>query len=132
MRSSSNGSARLAGVLIASVWLAISIGVGIWLIVATPGGSTKFSVRSIHLTAASQQQSYGGDAYTGIQNAASDTEHAVVDGVNVMTDTQVALARSSAEQRHDIAAHIAVGLGALVIGVGVANFTQALRRSSVT
>jgi uncharacterized membrane protein YidH (DUF202 family) len=73
-----------------------------------------------------------GDAYTGIQNAASDTEHAVVDGVNELGAFQLALQQAVAAQEARRSSHfqsqVQDGLGILIIGIGVLNFTVALTR----
>ena len=82
--------------------------------------------------ASSERTSYGGDAYTGIQNAASDTEHAVVVGVNELATFQLALQQAIAAQDSqrsaDLEAHVQDGLGFLIIGIGVLNLTVAMTR----
>jgi hypothetical protein len=118
---------RTASLLLATLWLAVSIGAGIWMIASSPTHKN-VDVRVTHLTASSEETEYGGDAYTGIQNAASDTEHAVVDGVNGLARMEFNLAQASMEQRHDDAAHLADGVGFLIIGIGVATFILTLQR----
>jgi hypothetical protein len=84
------------------------------------------------LTASSELSAYGGDAYTGIQNAAAYTEQAVVNGVNELATFQLALQKAvAAEDAHHSAsaqAHVEDGLGFLSIGVAVVNLTVALTR----
>jgi hypothetical protein len=140
---------RVAGLALAGLLLGVSLATGIWLIVVggrapaltMPGGSGPISLGATRadLTAVSKLQIYGGDAYTGIQNAAADTEHSVVDGVNALAaeigdldnaratfDRDVATATAQAHQKQ--LAHLSIGVGVAVVGIGIATFTVALFR----
>src|SRR3954453_22365595 len=83
--------------VLASLWLIASVAAGVWLFTGTKSGAVHLRASRPTLTAQSTQASYGGDAYTGIQNAASDTEHAVVEGSNQLAGVSQDLANSSAE-----------------------------------
>jgi len=108
--------------------------VGVQVIQAKPAEVSALRVPTPSLSASSEHLFYGGDAYTGIQNAASDTEHAVVHGVNQLAAFQLALQRAVAEQDSQRAAtthsETQKGLGFLIIGVGVLTFTVALTRTT--
>jgi hypothetical protein len=125
---------RWVPVLLAVAWLVPSVMVGLHLIQDTPPASVSLSATPPNLTASSELNSYGGDAYTGIQNAAAYTEKAVVDGVNGLAtfqlDLQKELAAQDASRAADSQAHIEDGLGFLIIGVAVVYFTLAITRLS--
>lgn len=118
---------------LATLWLIVSTIVGVKLIQSEPAEVSALNVPTPTLSASSDHVFYGGDAYTGIQNAASDTEHAVVEGVNELAKFQLALQRSVAEQdskrSSNIQSEIQQGLGYIVIGLGVLTFIVALTRT---
>ena len=62
---------------------------------------------------------YGGDAYTGIQNAAAKTERAVVDGFNAELTLQRSLAVAKWESDRQSSQRIQQGIGVLIICMGV-------------
>ncbi|MFL6239073.1 MAG: hypothetical protein ACJ735_06235 [Actinomycetes bacterium] len=116
--------------VLATVWLIASVGAGVWLFTSTKADAVHLRATRPTLTAQSTHDSYGGDAYTGIQNTASDTEHAVVEGSNELAGVSQELADSSAEFNRTLAKRVQQGLGVLVIGVGLLNFTLALKCSA--
>jgi hypothetical protein len=116
----------IVAIAIASVWLVASLAVGFVVITGGQAGDP-VTASPPQLSSLTQQQFYGGDAYTGIQNAAADTQNAVVSGVNQLGEFQPELARSQAASAEAGARSIRLGLGFLVIGVGVAVFTSALQ-----
>ncbi|TWG92637.1 hypothetical protein L615_000700000440 [Nocardioides sp. J9] len=69
---------------------------------------------------------YGGDAYTGIQNAAADTGNAVVAGGNATLELLTELDEASAERW----AHLYRGLAAMLVLAAVANLGRTLQRRS--
>jgi hypothetical protein len=117
---------------LAVFWLIASVIAGIGLIRDDPEAASALTVSPPTLSSSSGHASYGGDAYTGIQNAASDTEHAVVNGVNKLGAFQLALQQAVAAQEARRSSHLQSqvqdGLGLLIIGIGVLNFTVALTR----
>ncbi len=113
---------------LAAVWLAVSVAGGAWLFFGTDSGAVTLHATKPVLAAESSHTVYGGDAYTGIQNAASDTEHAVVDGTNGLANLSQELADSSASFNRGLANRMQQGLGILVVGVGLLNFTVAMSR----
>jgi hypothetical protein len=119
---------------LAMLWLIASVIVGLKLIQDEPDEVSALGVPTPTLSASSEHIFYGGDAYTGIQNAASDTEHAVVEGVNQLAAFQLALQQAMAEQdsrrSSSMQSEMQKGLGFLIIGLGVLNFTVALTRTS--
>jgi hypothetical protein len=117
---------------LAVLWLIASVIVGVQLMQHDPEEVSALDVTAPKLSASSEHVFYGGDAYTGIQNAAADTEHAVVDGVNQLGAFQLALQKAVADQENRQSASVQTemqkGLGFLIIGVGVLNVTVALTR----
>jgi hypothetical protein len=118
--------------LLAVAWLIPSVLVGLNLIQDKPNRAESISVTTPSLTASSDLVTYGGDAYTGIQNAAAYTEKAVVDGTNELAAFQLDLAKAeaAADARRSASnqARLEDGLGFLIIGVAVVNLTIALSR----
>lgn len=109
---------RDAELVIAALWLACSLAVGLWLMISSHTiASHDVSMRTIAETNA---QAYGGDAYTGIQNATANTANAVK-----------ALARfddANARIERRVSSRANIGIGFIVISIGVVNFNLALRR----
>lgn len=119
-------------VSLAAAWLVASLVAGLHVmnmpfdVTAGQGGSAP------QLTARSMRSAYGGDAYTGIQNAASDTEHAVVAGTNEMAAVTVSLA----EKNRALSVQVAqrqwdswtFSLGFLIISAGVGPLLVLLAR----
>jgi hypothetical protein len=113
---------------------------GLWLIASVAAAASLYTgVRTgpVHLTASSplvaskaERSMYGGDAYTGIQNAAADTEQAVVSGANGLATQAQELADSSAGFNQGMVNHLREGVAVLIVGVGILNFTVALSRFS--
>jgi hypothetical protein len=119
---------------LAMIWLFASVFVGVRLMQDEAAKVTAPSVPTPALSPSSEHTLYGGDAYTGIQNAASDTEHSLVEGVNQLATFQLALQQAVAEQDNQrsssMRAEMQKGLGFLIIGLAVLNFTVALTRTS--
>ncbi|GCD88573.1 hypothetical protein [Nocardioides sp. LS1] len=108
------------GLILAGAWLACSIVVGLWLMISSHSIASD-EVRLAPIPGTSTT-SYGGDAYTGIQNAAANT----VNGVRALARFDSVQAR--VERRESSRTN--VGIGFIVIGIGVANFNVALMRRS--
>jgi hypothetical protein len=105
-----------------------SIAAGSWLIVGAVEEPEPSGVAVPSLSVSSSEELYGGDAYTGIQNAAVATEQAVVEGMNEMFDLAVQLESSSSESSARHMSRLTIGLGVLIIGIGVLNFNIAVQR----
>lgn len=118
---------------LAVLWLIGSVIAGVNLMLHDPIEDSALDVSTPSLSASSGQVSYGGDAYTGIQNAAANTESAVVDGVNELGTFELALQQAMDDQEsrrsQSMQFELRNGLGFLIIGIGVLNFTVALTRS---
>lgn len=111
-------SAPDKGLILAGAWLACSIVVGLWLMISSHSiASDEVRLGPIPGTSTT---SYGGDAYTGIQNAAANTAN----GVRALARFDSVQARI--ERRESSRTNI--GIGFIVIGIGVANFNVALMR----
>lgn len=121
-------------VLIAGGWLIASVVIGVGFIQEAPESAAAVTVETPELSASSSYSFYGGDAYTGIQNAASDTEHAVVDGVNGLAEFQLALEQKLAAQEArrwaESESRLHDALGFSIIGLGVLTFVVALGRAT--
>lgn len=91
-------------------------------------GPVHLNASSPVVTSEAERSVYGGDVYTGIQNAAADTEQAVVAGTNSLAVQAQGLADSSAGFNQALLNHIQQGLAVLIVGVGILNFTVALSR----
>lgn len=118
--------------VLALLWSIPSVIVGVNLITDSPSPTVSVQASAPNLSSNAEEIAYGGDAYTGIQNAAAETEKAVVDGFNQLGTFQLALQRSVAEQQARNAAasqaHVEDGLGWLLISLAVVNLTVALGR----
>ena len=114
--------------VLASLWLIASIVVGAVLMLGGPTQPADSTTTLPNLTSSATKELYGGDAYTGIQNAAADTENAVVKGTNGLAQLQLSIAQSQAAADKGAAKNLEFGLGFLIIGVGVLTFTSALQR----
>jgi len=114
------GNARSVG--LATVLLAAAVAAAIWLIVGAPdtGGHDPSEIEPV-----AELGFYGGDAYTGIQNAAAYTEVAVAESGNALAELNADIADDNAEQWK----HLYNGLAALLVLVASANLTLALRRT---
>jgi hypothetical protein len=107
-----------SGLVLAALWLVCSIAFGLWLMISSHSIASR-DVGVGHI-ATTRSQAYGGDAYTGMQNAAANTANAVrtlavFDGTNARIERRVS-------SRADI------GIGFIVISIGVVNFNMALKR----
>lgn len=118
--------------VLALLWAIPSVVVGVNLITDTPSSAVSVGAAAPSLTSSSEELAYGGDAYTGIQNAAAETERAVVDGFNQLGSFELELQRSVAQQQAKRAAasqaHVEDGLGWLLISLAVLNITVAVGR----
>jgi hypothetical protein len=125
-RKSRGSAVNLVSLILAAVVLAGSLAVGVWLVKSAP---TPAKTPDAHaLVAQAAHSVYGGDAYTGIQNAAADTENAVVDGAN--SETQLASALQENQLAADAAwwGHLWKGLAALIVVIASCNFVVVLQR----
>jgi hypothetical protein len=117
--------ARVA-LVIAVIWLIVSVAAGAWLIkTAGTDDQVMSPAKAPRLSATSALSAYGGDAYTGIQNAAADTEHSVVNGFNSLAAYQQALAQAKADSDLATSERLQQALGLLIIGLGVLTFVVA-------
>ncbi|QAY62448.1 hypothetical protein ET495_03345 [Xylanimonas allomyrinae] len=109
-----------------------------------PGGDDFSTIQTLtraegELNTRSYRSAYGGDAYTGIQNAASDTEAAVVDGANRTAERLANVEESIVTGTNALGAQmisvtqqtnmIRLGLGAIVISVGALPLAVVTRRA---
>ena len=117
---------NIVSLALATLLLAGSIAVGVWLVTAAPVGAVAPAARGIATEAS--RESYGGDAYTGIQNAAADTENSVVAGANSIN--KYARDMRVAELNTESAwwGHLWIGLAALLIVLASINFIAVLQR----
>lgn len=133
---------RTVSVITSATWLVASLTIGI--IVMIPRGDDFDTIQTLtrtenDLSARSYRSAYGGDAYTGIQNAASDTEGAVVDGANRTAERLANVEGSIVASANSLGARldsstqqtnmIRLGLGAVVISVGALPLAVITRRS---
>lgn len=107
----------------AGVWFVVSLVFGVGLMSPVEVTGPAFLPKGAPLEPTSRPMAYGGDAYTGIQNAASATEHAVVEVGNHVVAANTALAGELSKAQRDVVlestAAIQRGLGFLVIASGV-------------
>ena len=118
--------------VLAVLWAVPSVMVGLDLIQDTPSAAVSLTASAPNLSSTSEELAYGGDAFTGIQNAAAETEKAVVDGFNQLGTFQLELQKSTAEQQARQAAssqaRLEDGLGWILIALAVVNLTVAVGR----
>jgi hypothetical protein len=111
----------------------VSLGIATaWLVASTLGEPEASNVSAPSLSTSSSEELYGGDAYTGIQNAGVATERAIVDGMNEMYGLLVDLDASSAETKATDMSRVTIGLAVLIFGIGVVNFNIAFQRFADT
>lgn len=126
---------RWIALAVACVWLVASVVIGMEIMKGSSSASPSLSATMPQLTPSAKRMSYGGDAYTGIQNAAAETENSVIKSANGLAELAVDLENASADYNRglvqDAVSPLAKGLGFLIIGVGVVNFTIALSRVSL-
>jgi hypothetical protein len=116
--------------ILAALLLVASVVVGFWLIDTAPKQAG--TAKAKELTSKSEMSIYGGDAYTGIQNAAAETERSVVESANTLAALESAQHSKQAAADAERWGHLWKALAALVIAVGAANFTIALQRFAAT
>jgi len=109
------------------VLLVSAIAFALWLTTEAPEVSPNSATRP-DLSASADYSVYGGDAYTGIQNAAVDTEVAVIAGANALSELAIELDAERAAAVADQWHHLWVALAALIVTVGAVNFNVALQR----
>jgi hypothetical protein len=119
---------RVFALVLAALWLIASVAAAVSLYTGVKTGPVHLNASSPLVTSKAEHNIYGGDAYTGIQNAAADTEQAVVSGTNSLAVQAQGLADSSAGFNQALLNHIQQGLAVLIVGVGILNFTVALSR----
>lgn len=120
------GRLNWVSLILATLLLIASVGVGVWLIESAPDGAR--TAEANQLATHSDLVTYGGDAYTGIQNAAAYTEAAVVDEANTLSALASQLHKEQAAADTERWGHLWDGLAALIILIGAANFILALQR----
>jgi hypothetical protein len=111
---------------LAAFLLLSSVVAAAWLVKAAPTDTWNPSAE--HLQAQSGHVAYGGDAYTGIQNAAADTEHAVVVGSNAVTDLVAAEHKDRSIADAERWAHLWKAIAVLMVLLAGANFVIVLQR----
>lgn len=120
----------LVAMVVAAVWLVVTIVIGILTMAQTTPPTPALPGLPQDLTPSSYRSAYGGDAYTGIQNAAADTENAVIEAANAQRAADAALANWSAQYEGKLAEAqlqpLARGVGFLLIGTGIAPFVVTL------
>ena len=116
--------------VLAALLLVASVVVGFWFIDAAPKQAG--TAKAKQLTSNSEMVIYGGDAYTGIQNAAAETERSVVESANTLAALASAQHADQAVADAERWGHLWKALAALVIALGAANFTVALQRFAAT
>lgn len=122
------GAAAWLSLALSAIALIAAVVVGVGFIKGSEADRPTITAAPPALTTTASHQFYGGDAYTGIQNAAADTAHAVVDGVNDLGALQLRAAQQTAASAYASERRLMQGLGALLIALGVVNFTVALGR----
>lgn len=120
------GVVSILSLALATLLLAGSIFVGVWLITSVPVGATAPAARGV--AAEASRESYGGDAYTGIQNAVADTENAVVAGANSINKYARDMRVAELNTERAWWEHLSTGLAALIIVLASANFITVLQR----
>lgn len=121
---------NLAALVLAALLLAASVAVAVWLINSAPEVPGTPDAQKVSSLAG--RTSYGGDAYTGIQNAAADTENSVVAGTNSVTKYAGALQENQLAADAAWWGHLCKGLAALIVAIGAGNFITVLQRSGAT
>ncbi len=106
----------------AAAWLAVSAVIGAGMVSPDAQGSVPLSDHMVTISSTSYRQAYGGDAYTGIQNAASDTEHAVVAASNANVEALEAIGRALAVRQGVTSDSVTAATGWLLISIGVSTF----------
>lgn len=114
---------------VAAAWMVMAIVVGV-LIVQTPDVSRAKGTWPEALAPTSFPMTYGGDAYTGIQNAASATENSVVASANMLAEATAEATKSQTLDLQKLALSVSrplqVGAATLVVGSGVGPFVIVL------
>ena len=111
---------------LATLLLAGSVVVGVWLVDSAPIAPR--APAAAELTSTASRANYGGDAYTGIQNAAADTEKSVVAGANSVNSYARDLRVAEINAESAWWGHLWKGLAALIIVLASANFVTVLQR----
>jgi hypothetical protein len=125
------GSAvNLTSLILAALLLGASLAFGAWLIASAPEAPRAPYV--LDLASLAERSSYGGDAYTGMQNAAADTENSLVAGTNKMIGLASALQENQLEADAAWWGHLSKGLAALVVAIAAGNFITVLQRFGTT
>jgi len=114
--------------ILASVWLLVSIVVGLILMTGGPNKSGDVRATLPSLSSSASRSAYGGDAYTGIQNAAADTENAVIASANSLAQLELTLAQATSQSAAASGKNTQFGIGFLIIALAVGIFVLTLRR----
>ncbi|MFT0763078.1 hypothetical protein VRY54_08480 [Actinomyces sp. F1_1611] len=114
----------------AVVILALCLAAGAWIAFGSVAQPSLGPIPYQQLNQHTAMQAYGGDAYTGIQNAAADTANAVTNGVNSLNQTQVAAARAAADYQGELLAAqfapLRYGVAVIIVAAGLINLTVTL------
>ena len=125
-RQSRQPDVNLIALVLAALLLAAAVVAGILLISTAPGAPQTPTAQN--LSSSAVRSYYGGDAYTGMQNAAADTENAVVDAANASATHASALNASQLEAEAAWWGHLWKGLSVLIIVIAAGNFITSLQR----
>ncbi|MDQ1106323.1 hypothetical protein QE364_003178 [Nocardioides zeae] len=120
-RRRSGGILSAISLALAAVLLVGSLLAAKWVVEEAPGGRAS-GYQDVAST--SSYEFYGGDAYTGIQNTAADTEHTVANATNALGE----VARAQASAANDRWEHLWAALAILLVVIGAANFVLSLQR----
>ena len=117
---------NLISLVLSALLLAATVAAGMWLISTAPG--VPQSPTAQRLSSSAARSFYGGDAYTGIQNAAADTENSVVAAANASANHASTLQASQLDAEAAWWGHLWKGLSALIIVIAAGNFITTLQR----
>lgn len=117
---------NVLSLILATALLVASVLAGFWLIDSAPDAPR--TPTASELSAVAAHEYYGGDAYTGIQNAAADTENAVVVGANELAELASELQETQLEADAAWWTHLWTALAALIVVIAAANFINVLQR----
>lgn len=115
--------ASKAAISLSAVWLLVCLAIGLSIMLPKDAALPTMPPAYAELMSNSSRTSYGGDAYTGIQNAASDTEKAVIAAANSAQMSSRAIEKWRADFEANALNYatspLRLGIGTLVIGSGL-------------
>lgn len=116
----------LIAMVLATGYMVASIVAGVGLMHPGQVRAASIHTTEAELSSQSLRKAYGGDAYTGIQNAASDTENAVVRAANMLAASEREFIEQGVNAQSDalvaMVSPIQTSLGFLIIASGVGPF----------